>query len=96
MLDDIPVPEQGEAFIVVTEQHLVKLVEVILTAGLQAGRDTGIISYNETAVKKIILNGITTVSADFATMSREAATIVRTGVCRRIAVPFHLTLRDSL
>ncbi len=47
------------------ENDLVILIERILAAGLKVGKDVGVISYNETPLKKIILNGITTISTDF-------------------------------
>ena len=40
---------------------------------LVIGKQVGIISYNETPLKKIILNGITTISTDFEAMGIEAA-----------------------
>ena len=60
------------------------------------GKDVGVISYNETPLKKIILKGITTISTDFEAMGAEAAQIVQTNSLRHVAIPFSLTLRASL
>lgn len=62
----------------------------------QVGKEVGIISYNETPVKKIILNGITTVSTDFRAIGKMAAQLILEGSAKHIEVPFILTLRDSL
>jgi len=43
---------------------------------LVVGRDVGVISYNETPMKKIILDGITTISTDFEMMGRRVAEVI--------------------
>ncbi|HEY5916123.1 MAG TPA: transcriptional regulator, partial [Chryseolinea sp.] len=63
---------------------------------LVVGREVGVISYNETPVKKIILNGITTISTDFKMIGEKAAEQVLTNSRKHIAVPFYLNLRASL
>ncbi len=85
-----------EVYISVMEDDLVSLMERIMQSGLELGKDTGVISYNETPVKKIILNGITTISTDFYQMGKMAAQIILDGSRKHMEVPFILTLRDSL
>lgn len=86
----------GEAFINLMEDDLVTLIEMIISTDLKVGKDVGVISYNETAIKKIILNGITTISTDFEAMGRETAEVIRDNKPKHLEVPFHLTLRASL
>ncbi len=88
--------KNGEVYISVMEDDLVKLVERIMQSGLELGKDTGVISYNETPVKKIILNGITTISTDFYQMGKMAAQSILDDSRAHIEVPFILTLRNSL
>jgi DNA-binding LacI/PurR family transcriptional regulator len=78
------------------EDDLVNLIERIMHSGLELGKDTGVISYNETPVKKIILNGITTISTDFYQMGKMAAQLILNDERAHIEVPFILTLRNSL
>lgn len=40
---------------------------------MEVGKQAGVISCNETLLKKIILNGITTIAADFYFMDEKAA-----------------------
>jgi DNA-binding LacI/PurR family transcriptional regulator len=68
----------------------------MVESDLKSGEDIGIISYNETAIKKIILNGITTISTDFAEMGKMAAKLILENRRERLEVPFKLTLRNSL
>lgn len=85
-----------EVYICLMEDDLVTLVDKIMAAQLVIGRDVGVISYNETPLKRLILQGITTFSTDFAAMGEEAARLIRSGEKRQVAVPFHLRLRPSL
>lgn len=87
---------EGEVYISLNEIDLVILIERITKLDLKIGKQVGIISYNETPLKKIILNGITTISTDFHRMGLMAADLILSNSKERIEVPFKLTLRDSL
>jgi DNA-binding LacI/PurR family transcriptional regulator len=78
------------------EEDLVVLIERIISLKLEVGRQVGVISYNETPLKKIILNGITTISTDFREMGIMAARQILGNTHNQEEVPFHLTLRNSL
>jgi len=88
--------EDGIVYISLMENDLVTLIEKILDCKKEIGKDIGVISYNETPLKKIILNGITTVSTDFMMMGKNAAQLILNKEQAHIAVPFYLTLRSSL
>lgn len=87
---------EGEAFINLMEADLVTLVERLITMNLKIGEQVGVISYNETPLKRIILNGITTISTDFYKMGLIAAELILTNSKAHVEVPFYLTLRPSL
>jgi DNA-binding transcriptional regulator YhcF (GntR family) len=94
-IQDEPINE-GEVFINLMENDLVVLIERILATKLKIGKNIGVISYNETPLKKIILNGLTTISTDFEKMGEMTADIIKNGSTARHEVPFYLTLRSSL
>jgi DNA-binding transcriptional regulator YhcF (GntR family) len=87
---------EGEVYINLKEDDLITLIERIKTINLKIGSQVGIISYNETPWKKIILNGITTISTDFQKMGQIAANLILENSRAQVAVPFYLTLRESL
>ena len=87
---------EGDVYINLMEDDLVLLIEKILAMQLVVGKDVGVISYNETPMKKIILNGITTISTDFHLMGVKAAQLVLQQSTEHIEIPFYLTLRSSL
>jgi len=86
----------GTVYINLMEDDLVELVEKIISSKLKIGKDIGVISYNETPLKKIILNGITTISTDFKMMGEKAAEMALNNTKEHIAIPFKVTSRDSL
>lgn len=92
---DEPISE-GEVYINVMEDDLISLIEKILLLNLKVGEQVGIISYNEIPLKKIILNGITTISTDFNQIGKIAAELILSNSKEHIEVPFKLTLRASL
>jgi DNA-binding transcriptional regulator YhcF (GntR family) len=88
--------KKGEVYINLMEDDLVVLLEKILSQNLKIGEEVGVISYNETAIKKILLNGITTISTDFKMIGEKAAGLILNNSTEHIEADFHLTLRSSL
>jgi DNA-binding transcriptional regulator YhcF (GntR family) len=88
--------KKGEVYINLMDNDLVVLIEKIIESKLKVGKEVGVISYNETPLKKIILNGITTISTDFEAIGAEAGKIIQENSVRHVHVPFSLTLRSSL
>ena len=88
--------KEGEVYINLMENDLVILIEKILTTKLKVGKHVGVISYNETPLKKIILNGINTISTDFQMMGEKTAELILNHSTEHIAIPFNLTTRASL
>lgn len=87
---------KGDVFITVSDDDLCTLIQEIRNTDLKIGVDTGIISYNETPLKEVLLEGITTISTDFKKMGLFAAQEVMNNTTQKIAVPFKLTMRSSL
>ena len=87
---------KGDAFIILSDDDLARLIQKIRMTALEIGKDIGIISYNETPLKEVLLDGITTISTDFEKMGRLAADQVMRNKTEKIAVPFRMTMRKSL
>jgi DNA-binding transcriptional regulator YhcF (GntR family) len=87
---------EGEVYINLMEDDLVMLLERIISMKYQLGKQVGVISYNETPLKKIILNGITTISTDFKFMGTIAAKLILDNSKSHVEVPFYYTKRASL
>jgi len=86
----------ADAYIVIEETDLAGLIRICRHQGLQIGKDVGIISYNETPLKEILLEGITVISTDHECMGRIAASLILEKRNERIKNPFTLIRRKSL
>lgn len=87
---------QGQAYIIIEETDLVNLVKICRNDQLKIGEDVGIVSYNETLLKEILLDGITVISTDHEEMGAAAALMIRDKKLGRVKNPFRLILRNSL
>ena len=98
MINDVEREEiqEGSVYISLMENDLVVLIEKILSSRFAVGSDVGVISYNETPLKRIILQGITTISTDFEKMGKITAEMILNNNREHVEVPFTLTLRPSL
>jgi DNA-binding transcriptional regulator YhcF (GntR family) len=88
--------QKGTTYINLMEDDLVTLIEKIVSGPMQIGEDVGVISYNETPIKKIILNGITTISTNFEMMGRVAAELILSNSKEHQRIPFSVTRRSSI
>lgn len=88
--------KEGEVYINLMENDLVILIEKILATKLKVGKHVGVISYNETPLKRIILNGITTISTNFEMMGAKTAELILENSHEHFEVPFRVNLRPSL
>lgn len=68
--------KKGEAYIVIDDEDLVRLVESANNHDLKIGNDIGIISYNDTPLKKVVGNGISVISTDFGAMGAGIAKMI--------------------
>lgn len=85
-----------QAYIVIEETDLVNLIKLCQTKNLKVGKDVGIISYNETPLKEILLDGITVISTDHNKMGETAARLILTNSMEKIKNPFVFIKRCSL
>lgn len=88
--------QKGVVFITPNDDQLVEVIELAKSKELAIGKHIGIISYNEIPLKKVIENGITTISTDFHAMGKTMAKMVMNGKKSRIANPSNIILRASL
>lgn len=88
--------KKGDVFICLTDDDLVALIKNVKSQNLKIGDEIGIISYNETPLKEILLDGITIISTDFENLGRKAGEMVLKKQKQQIANPFHLIVRNSL
>ena len=88
--------KKGEVYIIPDDRDLVQVIERAMLQNLKLGSDFGIISYNETPLKKVVGNGITTISTDFQAMGKILAQMILKGKKEQIENKSTLIIRHSL
>jgi DNA-binding transcriptional regulator YhcF (GntR family) len=86
----------GEVYIIPNDRDLVRVIEKSKQQNLKLGKDFGIISYNETPLKKVVANGITTISTNFEAMGKILAQMILKGKKEQIENKCALIMRNSL
>jgi DNA-binding transcriptional regulator YhcF (GntR family) len=87
---------KGTVFIIPNDTHLVQVIEQAKRQKLVLGKDFGIISYNDIPLKKVVENGITTISTNFKIMGKTLAEMVLNSQKEQIENPSELIIRNSL
>jgi DNA-binding LacI/PurR family transcriptional regulator len=77
------------------DNELFHLLERIKSKGWEVGKDIGIISYDDTPMKRILAGGISVLSTDFYQLGQTAAEMVKGSIKGQIANPFQLIERSS-
>ncbi len=88
--------KKGGLYLLVSDRTLANFLDQCAEHGFEPGREVGVISYNETPMKKYVKNGITVISTNFELMGQKAAEFVALGKPIQFEVPTTLKLRSSL
>ncbi|SDC18025.1 hypothetical protein [Niabella drilacis] len=78
----------GDAYANIIEEYQVTLIEKTQSTFLKTGTQAGIISYNEMPFKRVILNGIATISFNFHEMGVLTAQTIIPGSAEKQKVSF--------
>lgn len=89
-------PLRGDVFLVPDDRHLVEIIKKIKKHKLRIGIDVGIIAINDTLLKEILEDGITTITTNFVRMGRQLAKIINSNEHIQIENPITLIKRKSL
>ena len=90
------IPRKGEVYVVLDDKNLIRIIKKIKEQSLQIAHDVGIISYNDTLLKEVVADGITTISTDFSYMGAKLAAMILENTHEHIENPSKLILRKSL
>lgn len=92
------VSKKGDLYITFSryDQDDVEIIKIARKNSWKIGEDIGLLSYNDTAVKEVLENGITVISTDFNKMGEEAAKAVMGKEPIMMRIPAKVILRKSL
>ncbi len=88
--------EKHTVYINLREKDLVTLIKKIKATDYRLGKDVGIISYNDTPIKEVLLDGITVISTDFEKLGQQAAQLILDNKKEQYKNPFYVIPRKSL
>ncbi len=86
----------GSVYLVFEDIDLAAILEQANEKKFNLKEDYGILSYNDTPMKKFIAGGITVISTDFKLMGKKPAEFANNGQAVRYQVPTLLIIRESL
>ncbi len=89
-------PQEGDLYFLVSDRILALLLDKLEKLHYKTGKEVGIISYNETPMKKYIKNGITVISTDFEEMGTKMAGFIINENPIKEYVPTNIIKRSSL
>jgi len=95
---DIEKIQKNETFLILNSQldsELIELVRIAKMKNCNIGKDIGIISYNESPINEIVLNGLTVFSTDFNQMGELAAKMIMDKSFKKIKCDFRLIRRST-
>jgi DNA-binding transcriptional regulator YhcF (GntR family) len=87
---------KNNAYIVFREFDLIKMINWCTKNGWKFGQEIGVISYDDTPLKKIIAEGISVISNDFALMGKKAAEMILSKTKGRFSNDFYFIDRNSI
>lgn len=88
--------QTNNAYVIVSDNDLVRCIHIANDKKLEIGRDLGLISYNESPVKELLANGISTISTNHRQIGETAAQMILKHKKGRIRIPFQFIHRNSL
>src|SRR5690606_16350246 len=90
--------KKGDAYITFSryDEDDVDIIKLCRKESWKLGEDIGLISYNDTAVKEVLEEGITVISTDFRKMGEEAANAILNEAPVNLRDPAIVIIRRSL
>lgn len=88
--------QSREVYVVFEDIDLIKIIKKARRKGWICGREFGLISYNETPLKEVIEDGITTISTNFYEMGEKLVQLITHNSTQKIKNNFKILKRKSL
>lgn len=90
------IPEEGEVYFVLDDINLIRIIKKIKQENLILAKEIGVISFNDTILKEVVADGITTISTNFNLMGERLSQMILNNEHLRIANPSNFIKRKSL
>ncbi len=86
----------GQAYVVIEDADMVKVLEASEKKGFTPGEQGGLLSFNDTSIKKVIRKGVSVISTDFRRLGQLAAEAILGKTKQSEILPINYIGRNSL
>ena len=69
--------EKGKCYMAISDRDLAGIIKAMWKKNFKIGRDMGLLSYDDTPLKEVLLGGVTTITTDFEWMGEQAASLIK-------------------
>ncbi len=88
--------QKNEAYVIISDDDLYQFIKICKEKHWEIGKDVGVVAYNDSTVKELLEDGITTISTNHTEIGRIAAQMILSNDFKRIKSPFEFIQRKSL
>ncbi|MDA3881072.1 MAG: GntR family transcriptional regulator [Prolixibacteraceae bacterium] len=88
--------EKGVCYLLPSDRDLVRLIKVALENDLKLGLHIGVVSFNDTMLKEVVANGISTISTNFVEMGKTLAAAINYKLSASVRNPWIFQNRGSV
>lgn len=88
--------KSGEAYLVFSDTDMVRFIKYCEIRKWKPGKDIGLISYDDTPLKEILLGGVTVITTSFAQMGKTAGELISDRRIEKIANPARFIKRKTI
>jgi DNA-binding transcriptional regulator YhcF (GntR family) len=88
--------KQQHSYLIFSDSDLIRFIKYCNRKKWKPGKDIGLITYDETPMKEILLDGVTVISTDFKNMGSKAGRIILEKKKEKIANPARMIIRKTL
>lgn len=86
----------GTAYFVVDDQDMIYIIEQCNAHNYMLAQDVGLLTYNETPVKRVLCGGVTVISTDFVRLGTRVAEYIHSPKKTQEIIPTKLIIRNTL
>ncbi len=86
----------GECYMAISDRDLAGVIKSANAKGLKIGTDIGLLSFDDTPLKEVLVGGVTTITTDFELMGEQAAGLVKSRKVKQILNLSKVMFRNSL
>ena len=86
----------GDAYLIFHDTDMVHFIKFCENKKWKPGRDIGLISFDDTGLKEILLGGITVITTDFKKLGTTAGQLIKDKKMEKIANPSMFIKRKTL